>query len=63
MRGEPRQGKCVNCKVGFRWNGAPLVRDAHCPSCGNPLKRTSYLLQYQWRLERPLGAARERAKA
>ncbi len=56
MKGEPRQGKCVNCKVGFRWNGKPLVRDAACPTCGTALKRTTYLLQWLWRNERPSGA-------
>jgi len=40
------QGKCNKCKVAYAWKGKPKLRDAYCPICGEPLKRTSYLLKY-----------------
>lgn len=43
---EPRQGKCVGCKVRWVWKGKPLVRDAACGVCGSPLEQTTYRLKY-----------------
>ena len=47
---EQRQGKCSKCKVAYRWpakNGR--LKDAHCPTCGEKLQPTSYLLEWDWK--------------
>ena len=42
------QGKCVSCKVAYRWSGRPLLKQAFCLKCSQPLVRTSYLLEWEW---------------
>lgn len=39
------QGKCIQCKVVYWWDGAPLLRNAYCPTHRRPLQRTSHLLK------------------
>lgn len=34
-------GKCLHCKVVFRWLGKPLLRSALCPRCQQQLARTA----------------------
>ena len=41
------QGKCEECRVVFGWDGKPLMRDACCPRCGSPLRRTT--TEKRWR--------------
>lgn len=53
------QGRCRPCKKAFRWNGRPLLRDALCPSCKEPLSRTSRSLKSAtWSPQSPLEVVR-----
>ena len=47
------KGKCVHCRLGYKWRGRPLLRKAVCPVCGDHLRRTSHLLQWPWSGRRP----------
>lgn len=48
------QGKCFRCKVAFRWKGKPLLREALCPRCKEPLSKTSrHLKSLPWVEEHP----------
>ena len=39
-------GRCFPCRTAYRWpEGKGLLRDARCPSCGHPLRQTTYLLK------------------
>jgi len=38
------QGKCVGCRIIYRWAGTPLLRDAYCIHCRKALKRHARLL-------------------
>lgn len=38
------KGKCVDCKLAYKWKGKPLLRDAKCRCCGKPLKATVWYL-------------------
>lgn len=43
---EMKSGKCVACRIVWRWDGAPLLRDARCPvHRTKPLARTTHLLR------------------
>jgi len=33
-------GKCTPCRAYYQWEGKPLLRDARCPRCSQPLERT-----------------------
>ena len=54
MSSNRKQGKCTRCKVVFRWEGKPLLRDACCPICEVPLSQTSYLSRLPGYDRRPL---------
>lgn len=49
------QGKCDNCRIRWTWSAHVRLKNdrfedpdhAKCPRCGRPLKRTSYLLDYE----------------
>ena len=47
------QGKCVNCRIAYRWEGKPRLWDAACRYCKRPLKQTNYLLRWVWQSETP----------
>lgn len=34
-------GRCRPCGAIFQWQGRPLLRDALCPRCRQPLDRTA----------------------
>lgn len=54
-RGEQTQGRCRPCRIRFVWRGKPLLRDALCPRCKQPLARTTHeLRQYRTVVETPL---------
>ncbi len=36
-----KHGRCAKCRVIWRWTGRPLVRDALCHVCREPLARTA----------------------
>ena len=36
-------GRCHYCNIRYSWHGRPLRRDALCPRCRNPLRRTNHL--------------------
>lgn len=36
-------GRCYGCKVRFVWNGKPLLKNALCPRCGEPLHLTTHI--------------------
>lgn len=40
------QGKCVDCKTVYIWDGHPLLREAVCPWHRRRLERTSYLIKW-----------------
>ena len=40
------QGKCVSCRKRYVWERPPLLRNAYCPDCGQPLYQTTYLLKW-----------------
>lgn len=49
------QGRCRGCRVRFVWKGKPLLRDALCNRCKQPLDRTSReLRRHQTVVETPL---------
>lgn len=33
------QGQCDRCRVLFRWEQPPRLKDARCPECGAALRR------------------------
>ena len=43
---ELRQGKCVVCKVGYRWPVKLMrLKDAYCPECGKIIiQRVGYFI-------------------
>ena len=56
---ETRQGKCIECRVAFRWPyriGTRVMRlkDAYCLKCGHKLYPTTHLLQWEWFTVSPL---------
>lgn len=53
------QGKCVRCAVAFRWRGKPLLRNALCPRCKEPLSKTTrHLKSMPWVESHPLMVVR-----
>jgi len=56
---EDTQGKCQTCKVRVLWKGRPLLRDALCSRCKQPLWRTTRELR-NWPVvrEHPLEVVR-----
>jgi hypothetical protein len=47
------QGKCELCAIAYLWKGpAPLVRDARCPKCDRPLKRTTHVIFHNPRYQK-----------
>lgn len=56
---ELRQGKCLRCKLAYRWPfrvGARVMRlkDAYCPKCGDKLLSTNHLLRWTWKELNPV---------
>lgn len=40
------QGRCKPCRIRVVWTGRPLLRDALCPRCRDPISRTTRTLRY-----------------
>lgn len=55
MPDKGRQGKCVVCRVRFRWLYPPALSAAHCTICGGKLARTTYISAWPLRMTKPLG--------
>lgn len=54
---EKRQGKCLICKIAFRWPIKLMrLKDAYCPRCGDKLVSTNHLLRWSWFEENPLNS-------
>lgn len=52
---ELRQGKCLTCKVAFRWPAKLMrLRDAYCPRCASKLISTNHLLRWPWIDQNPI---------
>ena len=47
------QGKCTGCRIAYRWDGKPLLREAACPTCERPLEATTKHLRGRWELRTP----------
>lgn len=43
--GHKRQtnGKCMICKLFYRWIAPPLLREACCPKCNHRLERSAFV--------------------
>lgn len=39
------KGRCMKCRIAYRWVGSPRLQDAACPRCRRPLDRTTHLLK------------------
>ncbi len=54
------EGICKACRLAFSWDRPPMLRDARCPKCGSPLRRTSHVvtLPFRWVPEKPAVAVK-----
>ena len=51
--GRQTSGRCWKCNVRYIWQGAPRLKDAHCPKCGRELRATTHLFKGITNTQRP----------